>query len=883
MSLRPKVLEAKQRLAEGRAKLRTRHDKGSPGIQVCRALTELFDSLMLMLFESALADLGDTGPDGLRSRVALVPHGGYGRGDVAPHSDVDLMILYDRNEKRVAPLAERMVRDVFDAGLVLGQAVRTPAEACQLARSDAAICTSLIESRLLVGSEELYNRYMRGFKADVSRRQSAIVASIERARAEERAQYGETVYLLEPNVKRSPGALRDLQLLRWVGFVRYGTADPDNLRLMGALSSEDHDEVLRAREFLLRLRNELHFHADKAADVLDRVEQVRLAELFGYRGTAGLLPVEQFMREYFRLTSRVSNVARRFIANSNPRSRWITLLAPLISHQFERDFRVEPHQITVTRRWLEKLERDPFEVLRLADLANLYNKPISHESCEAVRRVVPKLSDRVPPEASARFLSLLNQSARLGELLHTLHDLGVLERLIPAFEHARCLLQFNAYHKYTVDEHCLRAVAAATSFANDSGPLGSVYRHLKRKWLLHLALVLHDLGKGYVEDHSEVGLRIAEDTAVRLGLQPSETETLKFLVHKHLMMSHLAFRRDTSDNDLIVKFAVDVGSPESLEMLFVLTAADLAAVGPVVLNAWKVEVLADLFHRTMEHLGGDDPTREVEDRLGWRRQEVLALVFDVDDRHWWEKQVESLPNAYLSMTAPQTIADDLRSLRPLHPNEALARGRFLTESGTIEYTVGTHESIVPGVFHKLTGAITSQGLQILSADINTLAEGLVLDRFRVHDPDFSGEPPAGRIDSVCRVLERSLTHHDGKPPVFRRVWRPPEERRQASLSPLPTQVRVDNSTSDRFTIIDVFAADRMGLLYTISRVLFELGLSVSIAKIGTYLDQVVDVFYVTGREGTKIEAQHRIDEIRQRLLAEIDQLEREEATASRTW
>src|SRR3569623_376410 len=242
MSLRPKVLEAKQRLAEGCAKLRTSHDKGSPGIQVCRALTELFDSLMLMLFESALADLGDAGPDGLRSRVALVPHGGYGRGDVAPHSDVDLMILYDRNEKHVAPLAERMVRDVFDAGLVLGQAVRTPAEACQLARSDPAICTSLIESRLLIGSEELYNRYLRGFKADVSRRQPAIVASIERARAEERAQYGETVYLLEPNVKRSPGALRDLQLLRWVGFVRYGTADPDNLRLMGALSSEDHDE-----------------------------------------------------------------------------------------------------------------------------------------------------------------------------------------------------------------------------------------------------------------------------------------------------------------------------------------------------------------------------------------------------------------------------------------------------------------------------------------------------------------------------------------------------------------------------------------------------------------------------------------------------------------
>jgi [protein-PII] uridylyltransferase len=244
--------------------------------------------------------------------------------------------------------------------------------------------------------------------------------------------------------------------------------------------------------------------------------------------------------------------------------------------------------------------------------------------------------------------------------------------------------------------------------------------------------------------------------------------------------------------------------------------------------------------------------------------------------------VGALPSSYLAATAPEIIADDLHSLHRLGADETMARGRWLSESNTVEFTVGTYETITPGVFHKLTGALSSQGLQILSAEINTLADGLVLDRFRVQDTDFSAEPPPERIESVCGALVAVL-RDPAKLPVFRKVWRPPEQRRHESVSPLPTRVRFDNSTSDRYTIIDVFAADRMGLLYTISHALFELGLSVSVAKIGTYLDQVVDVFYVTDQSGHKVVEQHRLDEIRQRLLDEIDQLERQEAAAARSW
>ena len=886
--LRTSVLAAKERLLEGRAELRRRHAEGLSGFEVGAALADLFDAIVLELFESALADLGEDGPGGLKDKAALAAHGGYGRRDLAPFSDIDLMILHAPEAvERVAPLAQRLLQDLFDAGLVLGQSVRTPAQACQLARKDPIIWTSLAEARLLAGGAELFGGFSRRFQKQAQRRSARLIAAVEKARHEERLQYGETVYLLQPNVKRSRGGLRDVQLLRWIGFARYGVADPAALAARAALPVEDEAELRRAQEFLLRLRNEMHFHAGKSSDNLDRAEQVRLAEAFGFTGRPGLLPVEQFMQEYFRATEAVSQIASRFAANSRRGPRWGELLAPLFSHQYEGDFRVGPTQITVSPRSLAKLCGDPAEIMRLADLANLCDKPIARSTCEAIRQAAPALPAEITPAASERFISLLSQPARLGELLRSLHEMGVLERIIPAFAHARCLLQFNEYHKYTVDEHSLKAVEHATDFARDSGPVGFVYRHIKRKWLLHLALLLHDLGKGYAEDHSEVGLKIARETAKRLQLSKPDAETLEFLVHKHLLMSHLAFRRDTSDDALVLRFAVEVGSPELMQMLFVLTAADLSAVGPGVLNAWKVEVLADLHRRAMQHLAGDAPAMNSEEFLEQRRDAVLEALAkrpgaaaDDAERAWYERQLASAAASYLLTTAPDAVIDDLGPLRPLKHGEVLTAGRYLSETKAVEYKVAAYDDIVPGVFHKLAGALAGRGLQVLSAEIHTLADGLVFDRFYVLDPDFAGEPPVQRIDEVRQALADALTQP--KKPTFRRVWRPGQER-QANLPAPPTRVRIDNSTSDRYTIIDVFAADRTGLLYTIARSLFRSGLSVAVAKIGTYLDQVVDVFYVTDRSGGKIVDPTQLDAIRSQLLGNIADFEQAEASRTRSW
>ena len=457
-SIRDAVLAAKEHLAQGREKLRRQHDGGSPGIQVCAGLTDLLDGIVLNLFDAALAELarGDSGD--LSGDVALVAHGGYGRRDVAPYSDVDLLLLHRPSVATgVQPLARRLVMDLSDVGLQLGFSVRTPAQACSLARRDPVIFTSEAEARLLAGSQRLFAHFARRFRRDTQRRCRALIQAIEHSRREERAPYGETVYLLEPNIKRTPGALRDIHLVRWIGFARYGQTDPQHLRLLGALSVEDDDTLRKASAFLLRVRNELHFHAGKADDVLYRGEQVRIAQAWGYAGGTGILPVEQFMRHYFQHTSGVRDVASTLLATARQRSALATLVTPLVSHLVEGDFRVGPGHIGATRRGRAKLRGDLVEVLRLMDLANLYDKTIEHRTWKTIRDDMTGRQDvDVSPTAASRFLSLLSQTPRLSDLLRRLHELRILEKLVAGMDHARCLLQFNTYHKYTVDEHCIR-------------------------------------------------------------------------------------------------------------------------------------------------------------------------------------------------------------------------------------------------------------------------------------------------------------------------------------------------------------------------------------------------------------------------------------------
>jgi len=867
LRLHPQVLAAREQLAEGREKLRQQYDAGSPGIQLGFFLTDVFDRVTMAIYVAAIKEQPKS--ELLRDGIALVAHSGYGRRDNAPYSDLDLMLLHSKEVSHLIPdFAARLVQDLSDVGFDLGFSVRTPREACQLSLADPIIGTGLMESRFLVGNEAFFQKFFERFRRTFSKRATnSLIKTIEDSRREERRKFGDTVYLLEPNIKRSRGGLRDIHLLRWIGFAAYGESLPRRLKQMGKLSPADHATLRDARDFLLILRHGMHLHANSAQDVLLKSEQLRIAEKRGYQGDEGVLPVERFMQEYFRHTTAVRYVVSNFVAAAKWNSPVRMAVHNLFGRPVDTDYLVGPRYISAKKAGYERVQGNLVEVLRLMDLSNRHSKRIDHNLWQVIRNSMMKSEiESVSPKAADFFLSLLSETGRLGQLLRRLHELHVLEKLIPGWDHARCLLQFNDYHKYTVDEHSLRAVEAATRFLDEKNEVGRVYRKIEPKSTLHLALLIHDIGKGFAEDHSEVGRRIAEKVADHLSMPQSEKERLMFLVHRHLMLNHLAFRRDNSDQSILLEVAKEIGSPTNLRMLFVLSCADLAAVGPGVLNQWKLEVLSDLYRRLMETLSGG-----AEDSLwgGSTREDIKKAVPAGPKQDWFHRHLDELPNAFLQSSSPDEILSDLQRLSELGPGQADAWGKYLPDREVSEYTVAARNDVSDGVFHRLAGALSSAGLEILSAEIHGLQGSMFLDKFYVQDPDYAAEPDSSRFDQVTKKLVDALQAVDHQPPTFRRVWGDTGQK-GSELKPQPTKIRVDNSTSDRFTVLDVFAHDRPGLLYTIARTLHELGLSVQAARIGTYIDQVVDVFYVTDKNNRKVLDELYLDEIRSKLYYEIE-------------
>ncbi len=868
-SLNPAVLAAREKLQQGRQRMRDQHQQGSPGIQVCAGLTELYDEIIQDLYQAALETLAADNP--LSASLALVAHSGYGRQEIAPYSDVDLMLLCPPGmDSQVAPLAQLLTQFVFDTGLQLGLTTRTARQAWELAFRDAHILTSLVESRLLTGDDTLFHRFIEGFRRRAQRRRRSSIQAISRARRDERQQWGSTVYLLKPNVKRSRGGLRDIQLIRWIGFVRYGQASPEQLMRQGQMSREDREHLLEAREFLLRLRNEMHFHAGKSQDHLDRAEQVRIAELLDFPPDEHLLPIEQFMREYFKHTSQVRYIATHFQASTRTSNPLGKLFAPILRRNIGNGFWMGPVHIGARPQMLPTLCDDLAHVLRLMELANRFNRRIDHLTWTTIRDSMA--SQPVAPlteETATHFLDLLSRTARLGTILRQLHELRVLERIIPAMTHARGLLQFNEYHKYTVDEHSLRAVEIATDFSLAEGTLGEAYRSFQHKRLLHLALLMHDLGKGYSEDHSDVGRRIVQETVEHFPLSDWEKETLEFLVHKHLLMSHTAFRKNANDPSTIIEFASQVGSPDVLQALYVLTCADLAAVGPDVLNDWKRDLLAEFYLRTRQQLTGEKEAFQSDEWARRKRDQILQLARRAADQPWWERLVEATPNDLLASQSSPDLFEDLRQLSKLKAGESALWSRYVPERNAVQYIVGADESSMGGMFHRLTGVLSNHRNQILAAEIHRLDDGIVLDRFFVQDMDFPSVPSASRRRQVEEAMQQVISDPELEIPAFRPLWQPASGPRAHDFNPLPTRVSVDNLTADKYTILTIFAYDRMGLLSLVTRTLYELELEVHLAKIATHLDQVADVFYVTDREGEKIEQEDRLKSIRETVKQAI--------------
>lgn len=810
---------------------------------------------------------------------ALVAVGGTGRGELAPYSDIDLLFLdAGGRQSMFRDAASCMTQLCWDAGLDLGHSVRTVRDCVSLGRQDGQIATALTEARLLWGNRELCQQLTRQFRAKVIRpRLRTFIEMCVLAREEDLGGRKPTALELQPDVKKSVGGLRDLHLIRWITFALFGQGTLDTLRLRGVLTPEDVRRLRSAHEYLTRIRLKLHFKAGREQDVLSRDEQLRLSHEGGYEGTPALRPVEQFMQEYFRHSSAIAEIRRRFISLQRRPPLLRRIFDSVAAHRSDGILLIKPNEIDVRARHRRKVTRSVESMLRLFKAAALYGKLPSPQVLEAIKLAVPKVPAPLTEQEASLFRDMLGLTRMLGPLLRAMFDCRLLDYVIPDVTHTRSLLQFNQYHSYTVDEHTLQAMETITGFQADEGPVGTAYRAIQDKVTLHLAMLLHDVGKGFPEDHSELGSCIADRIGRRLFLSDDDREQVMLLVLKHLVMPDLALRRDITDEKLLVEFARVVGSPDTLRMLYVLTMADVTSVGPGVMTEWKADLLADLFDRAMLIVSGKRYSYLEQERLKVIREHVAASIVPLDAglsgdawQQWIDARLSQFSAHYLTTTPPQRIAADLDVIQQLQPDEVRVAAEFDPATETVEYRIIMQDRPESGCFHQMTGVLTAKRMEILSADINTTHGGIVVDSFRVIDRDFSGEVPPHRREEVSDALRRIVSSTEPREPTFspnRRF----DARRKGPVADLPLRVVIDNDSSDSRTIIDVFAHDRPGLLYAITRTLHELRVSVDLAKIGTNFDQVVDVFYVTEFDNSKIVDVDRLHDIRETLRARLQE------------
>jgi len=852
------VARAAAGVAEARERMAAQRAAGSPGTQICTLASDLFETIVLDVYHTIVETFPAETAAFVRREVAVVAHGGFGRREMAPYSDVDVMLLYDRDPEGVVPgIARQLLQDLFDAGLDVGQSVRTVPEAIRLAQRDATVFSTLIESRLIAGPPRLLERLQTRLGLLVDRHRPRLLSQVMEARGEERDRHGRSASLLQPNVKRSPGGLRDLQFVRWLGYLGWGEPTFSGLVMRNVLSAADADALREARSFILGVRIDLHLAAGRGSDELSRDEQARIAAERGIESRDGLLGVERLMRDYCSVTQNVLRILAHIQRQMGP-PPWRRQLADrLLGHYVDGLYCIGPRTVGIWPQAVPHVVGSLPAVMQLVLLSMRHDRPIDQEAWEAVRLKLAAETPQSSPDAESRqrFLRLFDEPTRLADALRAMHRVGLLERFIPAFEHARGLLQFNNYHKFTVDEHSLHTVDRGMELADDPGWLGTVWRGIRRRRPLLLALLLHDIGKGRPGDHSEVGAVIAREVAADLGLPDDEAEIVELLVAKHLLMAHLAFRRNVGDPSLVVGFARDVGSPEVLRMLTILTVADVTAVGPGTWTGWKADLLSDLYERTLACLDGDSPSRPAERR----RAELHRLLAESSASDAVNRLARRLTPSYLQATEPQQMVEELARVVLLAAGELFVLTRWHEETQTVGVTFAARKPIVRGVSHRVTGALSSLRLAVLSADIHSFDNEFVIDHFVAHDPDSAGEPPESRMHDIARAIEDAIRH--GQQPSFPSVYG--EEAQPAALEDtLPPRVRIDNASSETTTIIEVFAHDRAGLLYAVARAIYEAGLSVEAAKIGTYLDQVVDAFHVTEQDGSKIGSPDRRREIR---------------------
>ena len=841
--LRPLWQEALQ-------EIRADHQAGADGREIAARIAVAMDAVVGATYQRAAAQA--------RGRHALVALGGYGRGEMAPQSDVDLLFLFEKDEDKSPEFISGVLNPLWDMAFEVGHSSRTLGEVARYAREDLESCTAMMDGRLLAGDESLYVEFLARLYRKVPKRTVTRLNNWRLQRIEAR----QSVQLLEPNVKESPGGLREMQVFEWALKARARLSAID--ALWGQfLDVGDVESLARSRAFLWRVRHELHFTVGRKRDVLDHDLKPQIAAEMGYVDEGQELAAERFMRDYYLHARTVYHLVELAFKRLNRKPRNSSR-----SMYLERGVAAIDGEIVLADGedyFAEKPER----LLSLFLTAQMKNLELSEEAQRTVRACLHLIDDSVRRSSEARntFLKILKRKYRTALTLRRLHDLGVLGAYLPEFGGLTCLVQYDIYHIYTVDEHTLVALENLEALGQQGGPLAELLAGFERRDLLYLAVLLHDIGKWKRDDHIASGIEMTAELGERMGLDEDDRAALLFLVEHHQDMVMISRRRDLDDYAMIAEFAGIFANMEWLQALYLVSYADLSAVAPDAWTDWQGALLWELYNKTADQLRSGIQALEDQQRahylLGehlrevtgrWPAQKVADLQLHVD----------ALPSRYLVAYDRAQVELHLDMIARL--DEAYHFDiQLVQQEGHTEIAICTRDQ--RQLMAKICGALAVNDINILRADVNTRADDVVVDIFQVTDIDGSPALPEWKQERVRERLAEVISLQLKARELIAGYSSNWDRRRRQQHYDQPPKVVFDNQISAHYTVIDIDAPDDVGLLYRIAYLVDELDLDIHMAIINTVAARAQDAFYVVDAEGQKVVDYERLDRVYEHLTA----------------
>ncbi len=850
--------------------------KPDAGLRCARSLAHVTDCVVAATIHLATEHLHPLPVPTTAEHLSVVGVGGYGRGEMAPYSDVDLLFLTPYKQTAWSEsVIESTLYILWDLKLKVGQSTRSIDDCLRLAREDITIRTTLLEQRFICGDRAPFEELDQRIWTELFERTGREFVEAKMTERDNRHErHGGSRYLLEPNVKESKGGLRDLQTLHWISKYLYHTGTAWDLVEMGVF---EHDEVRRfanAAKFIWAVRCHLHDLVGRAQEQLTFDRQVEIAQRMGYKDSDGRLAVEHFMQAYFRHAKAAGDLTRIFSAaleaqQTKSMPRFSALLQALNFRTSrpneEEPFAVEGGRLTVRDDTV--FQTEPLNMLRLFHDAARMDAMIHPAALRLATQNLDLIDDalRTNPAANTLFMDMLTDSKHAEWVLRLMNETEVLGRFVPEFGRIVAMMQFNMYHHYTVDEHTLRTIGVLNQIERleeeDSHPVATeILKGGINRRILYAALLMHDIGKGDKRDHSELGAEIAETACPRLGMTEAETEMVVWLVRHHLLMSDVAQKRDISDPRTVEDFAAIVQSPQRLRLLLVLTVCDIRGVGPGVWNNWKAQLLRNLYWDTRNVLTGGVEQSSRAHRVDAARGALDGLLSDWSKEERATELSRHYPHYWLGLDPPthKIFAELARAIGAAH-----ITSRFELDETRDATMACLYMSDHPGIFARMAGAFAIAGANVVDARSYTTNDGMATSVFWIQDRD--GHPyETDRLPRLRKTIERTL-----KGEVVARVEIRERDKRRAREQQfsVPTRIVFDNEASDLFTVIEVNARDRLGLLHDLTRTTADLNLNIVSAIIATYGEHAVDVFYVKDLFGHKVRSTSKMAQIERRLIA----------------